>query len=117
MKRRLGPFAGPAAAFALLIVGATPALGDDETADETRPRIERLSTLDRPIGLEPYFLSPPPERLAPSDKQRAADYRSGLLGEIKRLERRHGYRRDRRGFDRMQAIRRERARMDRVIRR
>ncbi len=117
MKRRLGPFAGPAAAFTLVIVGATPALGDDEAADETRSRIERPTTLDRPIGLEPYFLSPPPERLAPSEKQRAVDYRSGLQGEIKRLERRQGYRRDRRGFDRMQTIRSERARIDRIIRR
>ncbi len=58
-----------------------------------------------------------PEQLAPSEKQRAVDYRSGLQGEIKRLERRQGYRRDRRGFDRMQTIRRERARMGRINRR
>ncbi len=115
MKRRLGRFAGPAAA--LLIVGAIPALGGDEAADEPRSRIERPTTLDRPIGVTRYFLSPSPERLAPSENQRAVDYRSGLQGEIKRLERRQGYRRVRRGFDRLQTIRRERARMDRVIRR
>ncbi len=106
-----------AAALALLIVGAMPALSDDEAPEETAARTERPTTLDRPIGIKPYFLSPPPDTLAPSDDQRAVDYHSGLQGEIKRLERRQGYRRDRRGFDRMQTIRRERARIGRIIRR
>ncbi len=99
------------AALAALLLSATPVVGDDEAGDEAPAKIERPTSLDRPIGIKPYFLSPPPERLAPSDDQRAVDYRSGLQGEIKRLERRQGYRRDRRGFDRMQTIRRERARM------
>ncbi len=117
MNRRSSHFSGLAATLALLVFGASPVLGDDEAADETPPRTERPTTLDRPIGIKPYFLSPPPELVAPSDAQRAVDYRSGLQGEIKRLERRQGYRRDRRGFDRMQTIRRERARMDSIIRR
>ncbi len=104
-------------AIAILIVGATSAASDDETADDSTARTQRPTTLDRPIGVKPYFLSPPPEQLAPSEKQRAVDYHSALVGEIKRLERRQGYRRDRRGFDRMQNIRRERARMGRIIRR
>ena len=113
--RRLVHFSG--FAVAIMIVGATPAAGDDETADEAPTKTERPTTLDRPIGVKPYFLSPPPEQLAPSEKQRAVDYHSNLLGEIKCLERRQGYRRDRRGFDRTQTIRRERARMGRIIRR
>ncbi len=117
MNRRSSHFSGLAAALALLIGGASPALGEEETADEIAPRTERPTTLDRPIGLKPYFLSPPPDTLAPSDDQRAVDYHSGLQGEIKRLERRQGYRRDRRGFDRIQTIRRERARIGRIIRR
>ena len=104
-------------AIAVMIVGATPAAGDDETADEAPTKTERPTTLDRPIGVKPYFLSPPPEQLSPSEEQRAVDYHSGLQGEIKRLERRQGYRRSRRGFDRMQTIRRERARIGRIIRR
>ncbi len=113
--RRLVRFGG--LVVAALIMGATPAAGDDETADEAPAKTERPTTLDRPIGVKPYFLSPPPEQLVPSEKQRAVDYHSALLGEIKRLERRQGYRRDRRGFDRMQTIRRERSRMDGIIRR
>ena len=106
-----------AAALALLIVGAMPALSDDEAPEETAARTERPTTLDRPVGIKRYFLSPPSEPLAPSDDQRAVDYHSDLQGEIKRLERRQGYRRDRRGFDRIQTIRRERARIGRIIRR
>ncbi len=113
--RRLMHFAG--LAVAVLIVSATPAAGDDDTADEAAAKTERPTTLDRPIGVKSYFLSPPPEQLSPSEEQRAVDYRSGLQGEIKRLERRQGYRRSRRGFDRMQTIRRERARIGRIIRR
>ncbi len=115
MKPRSSRFGGLAATLALLIVAAAPASGDDETGDVTRSGTERATTLDRPLGMKPYFLSPPPETLAPSDEQRAIDYRSGLQGEIKRLERRQGDRRSRRGFDRAQTIRRERARMDRII--
>jgi hypothetical protein len=113
-SRRVGSLA---AALALLIICAPPALAETETTDETPPKTERPTTLDRPIGVKPYFLSPPPERPAPSDEQRAVDYRSNLQGEIKRLERRPGYRGNRRGFDRMQSIRRERARIGRVLRR
>ena len=113
--RRLVYFSG--FAIAVMIVGATPAAGDDETADEAPAKTERPTTLDRPIGVKPYFLSPPPQQLAPSDEQRAIDYHSALQGEIKRLERRQGDRRSRRGVDRMQTIRRERARMGRIIRR
>ncbi len=105
------------AALALLVVGALPALGDDEAPEETAARTERPISLIRPIVIRPDFLSPPPERLAPSDEQRAVDYRSNLQGEIKRRERRQVYRRDWRGIDRMRKIRRERARMDRVLRR
>ncbi len=106
-----------AAAALAVIVGASPILGDDRTADETSARTEPPATLDRPVDLKPYYLSPPPRRLKPTDEQRAVDYRSQLKGEIKRLERRQGYRRDRRGFDRMQNLRRERSRIDRIIRR
>ncbi len=106
-----------AAALALLIVGAMPALGDDEAPEETAARTERPTSLNRPISIKPDFLSPPPERLAPSDEQRAVDYRSNLQGEIKRQERRQIYRRDWRGIDRMRKVRRERARMDRILRR
>ncbi len=113
--RRLVRFGG--LAVAVLIMGASATASDDRTADEATAKTQRPTTLDRPIGVKPYFLSPPPEQLAPSEKQRAVDYRSGLQGEIKRLERRQGYRRDRRGFDRMQIIRRERARVGRIIRR
>jgi hypothetical protein len=113
-SRRVGSLA---AALASLIVGALPAFGEAETTDETPPKTERPETLDRPIGLKPYFLSPPPERPALSDEQRAVDYRSNLEGEIKRLERRPGYRGNRRGFDHMQSIRRKRAPMGRVPRR
>ncbi len=107
-------FAGLAAAG--LIVSATPAAGA-EPADEAPARTERPATLDRPIGVKSYFLSPPPEQLSPSEEQRAVDYHSGLQGEIKRLERRQRWRRDRRGFNRMQTLRRERARIGRIIRR
>ena len=113
--RRLVHFRG--FAIAVLIMGATPAASDDEAADEAPAKTERPTTLDRPIGVKPYFLSPPPEQLAPSEKQRAIDYHASLLGVIKRLERRQGYWRDRRGFDWMQIIRRERARVGRIIRR
>ena len=60
-----------AAALALLIVEAVPALSDDEAPEETAARTERPTSLNRPIGLKPYFLSPPPDTLAPSDDQRA----------------------------------------------
>ncbi len=119
MSEKPGSVAGVPAilvvALALSIVGATLALGEDATADETAAKTERPTTLDRPIGLKPYYLSPPPEQLAPSDEQRAVDYRSDLQGEIKRLERRQGDRRSRRAFDRGQSIRRERTRINRVL--
>ncbi len=105
------------AVFAAMLLSATPAVGEDRAAADTPAKTERPTSLDRPIGLKPYLLSPPPDRLAPSDEQRAVDYRSDLQGEIKRLERRQGDRRSRRGFDRAQTIRRERARIDRVLRR
>ncbi len=111
---RLMDFAG--LAVAVLIVSAT-AVADDETAGEAPTKTERPTTLDRPIGVKSYFLSPPPERLSPSEEQRAVDYHSGLQGEIKRLERRQRWRGDRRGFNRMQTLRRERARIGRIIRR
>lgn len=108
---------GTGIVLSALIVSATPAAGDAETADEAPARTERPTTLDRPIGVKSYFLSPPPERLSPSEEQRAVDYHSGLQGEIKRLERRQRWRGDRRGFNRMQTLRRERARIGRIIRR
>ena len=40
-------------AVAALIVGATPAAGDDEAADEAPAKTERPTTLDRPIGVKP----------------------------------------------------------------
>ena len=107
---------GTGIVLSALIVSATPAAGD-ENADEAPTKTERPTTLDRPIGVKSYFLSPPPEQLSPSEEQRAVDYHSGLQGEIKRLERRQRWRRDRRGFDRMQTLRRERARIGRIIRR
>ena len=118
---RNGSFAGAvrvfAAALAILATGAAAASGDDEIAEEAPRKPERRATLDRPIGLNPYFLSPPPDRLTPSEEQRAIDYRSNLEGEIKRRERRPSARRGRREFDRMQTLRRERARIGRMIRR
>jgi len=107
---------GTGIVLSVLIVSATSAAGD-ETADEGPTKTERPTTLDRPIGVKSYFLSPPPERLSPSEEQRAVDYHSGLQGEIKRLERRQRWRHNRRGFDRMQTLRRERARIGRIIRR
>ena len=81
--RHLVNFSG--LAVAALIVGATPAAGDDATADEPPAKTERPTTLDRPIGVKPYFLSQPPEQLAPSDEQRSIDYHAGLLGVINAL--------------------------------
>ena len=103
--------------LAILAAGAPSALGEGEFAEQTSRKTERPTNLDRPIGVKPYFLSPAPDRLAPSDEQRAIDYRSRLEGEIKRRERRPSARRGRRGFDRMQSLRRERARIGRMIRR
>ena len=118
MDERSRPIAAAlAAALALLAVVTMPALGGDEAPEETAARTERPTSRNRPIGIKPDFLSPPPERLAPSDEQRAVDYRSNLQGEIRRQERRQIYRRDWRGIDRMRKIRRERARMDRILRR
>ena len=107
---------GTGIVLSALIVSATSAAGD-ENADEAPTKTERPTTLDRPIGVKSYFLSPPPEQLSPSEEQRAVDYHSGLQGEIKRLERRQRWRGDRRGFNRMQTLRRERARIGRIIRR
>ena len=103
--------------LAILVAGAATASGEDEIVEETPRRSERPAIIDRPISVKPYFLSPAPDRLRPSEEQRAIDYRSRLEGEIKRRERRPSARRGRRGFDRMQTLRRERARIGRMIRR
>ena len=68
---------------------------------------------DRPLGLKPWLLSPPPERLSPLDAQRAYHYRLGLQAEIRRLQlqRFHG---DRRSFHRLQSARRELSRIRRA---
>ena len=105
------------AALAILATGAATASGEDEIAEETPRKSERPTAFARPVGVKPYFLSPPPDRLTPSEEQRAIDYRSNLEGEIKRRERRPSARRGRRNFDRMQTLRRERARIGRMIRR
>jgi len=117
MGEKVRPATAILAICLALAASPFPALGEDEAVDVTPPKTERPTTLDRPIGLKPYFLSRPPERLSPGDEQRAADYRSNLEGEIKRLERRQGNRRGRRGFDRFQSIQRERDRVGRIIRR
>ena len=117
MGEKIRPATAILAICVALAISSFPALGEDEVVDVTPPKAERPTTLDRPIGLKPYFLSRPPARLSPGDEQRAADYRSNLEGEIKRLERRQGHRRDRREFDRMQSIQRERGRIGRIIRR
>lgn len=117
LRHRWQRLAGLAAAIAVLFVGVARADGDDAAEERTPAKAERPTTLDRPIGLKPYFLSPRPKQVDPTARQRAVDYRSRLKGEIKRLERRQGDRRDRRSFDRGQSLRRERARIDRVIRR
>ena len=118
---RNGSFAGAVrvivAALAILATGAASASSDDEIAEEAPRKSERPAAFARPVGVKPYFLSPPPDRLTPSEEQRAIDYRSNLEGEIKRRERRPSARRGRREFDRMQTLRRERARIGRMIRR
>ena len=117
MTPRTSRYGGLAATLALLLFGAPPAMGETEITNETPSKTEGPATLDRPVGLKPYFLSPPPERIPLSEEQWAVDYHSNLQGEIKRLERNPGYRGDWLGSDRMQSIRHERTRMGRVPRR
>ncbi len=71
---------------------------------------------DRPLGLKPWLLSPPPERLSALDDQRAFHYRLRLQAEIRRLELRRSHS-DRRSFNRLQSARRELSRIRRATRR
>jgi hypothetical protein len=122
MRENVRSVAAVLALYASLAMLPVAALGEDEAVEkaapeEVAPKVERPKNLDRPTGLKRYFLSPPPERLSPGDEQRARDYRSDIEGEIKRLERRGGEHRDRRDFDRMQSLQRERERIGPIIRR
>ncbi len=67
------------------------------------------------FGAQPWFLSPPPEKLTPLQKHRASVYRSDLQREIRRLEL-GGQRTNLRSIDRHNTFRGELSRIERATR-
>ncbi len=67
------------------------------------------------FGAQPWFLSPPPEKLTPLQKNRASVYRSDLQREIRRSELRRQPT-NLRSIDRLSTFRRELSRIERATR-
>ena len=67
------------------------------------------------FGAQPWFLSPPPEKLTPLQKHRASVYRSDLQREIRRLEMRRQPTKLR-SIDRLSTFRSELSRIERATR-
>ena len=67
------------------------------------------------FGAQPWFLSPPPEKLTPLQKHRASVYRSDLQREIRKLEL-GGQRTNLRSIDRLNIFRGELSRIERATR-
>ncbi len=68
-----------------------------------------------PFGAQPWFLSPPPEKLTSLQKQRASVYRSDLQREVRRLEVRRQPT-NLRSIDRLNTFRGELSRIERATR-
>ncbi len=67
------------------------------------------------FGAQPWFLSPPPEKLTPLQKHRASVYRSDLQREIRRLDLRR-QRTKLRSSERLNTFRSELFRIERATR-
>ena len=91
--------AGAAGLLGLLLVAASPALADSDSA----------------FGAKPWLLDPPPARPSAAEAQRGDTYRLKLQGELRALEL-EGRPKSLRGHDRLKSFRQERMRIRDALR-